>query len=220
MGINLDPLDIGGTDAAKNTLKTAQTNADLMRTFSDQSQANLQPFLDVSNAQLPGLEQGATAAGFFDQANALRPIASELAGPVVDDQLRNLSSQLGASGQTRSGFAGTSAANIREDADLGMLLQLQQMLTGRSQKVAGLGSNTGSNLARLGQSSAEQLGKIQSQGILGSQQALAAGQQNLLGLAGLGAQFAGGGGGSSVTGAPGAVGCAPFQGPRQITFPQ
>ena len=42
----LDPLGISGTAAAESTVASAQANADLMRGFSDVSQANLQPFLD------------------------------------------------------------------------------------------------------------------------------------------------------------------------------
>lgn len=211
----LDPLDLGGRGAAESTLSTARTNADLLRGFSDQSQANLQPFLDLSNAQLGPLEAGATPEGFFDVATQLRPLASAISQPIAQKGLRDLSSQLGSAGLTRSGFAGTAAADVQEDADLGVLLQLQSMLTGRRQQVAGLGQGTGQNLARIGQQSAEQLGQIGSQGILGSQQALAAGQQNLIGLAGLGAQFIPAGGGSVHTGgAPNT-----FVGPQQITFP-
>jgi len=194
----LDPLDLSGQGAAAGALETSQVNADLLRGFSDASQANLQPFLDVSNRQLPALEASATPEGFFNDANALRPLASELAAPIVADRTRDLTSQLGSTGLTRSGFAGTAAADIQEDADLSMLLQLQTMLQGRRQRVAGQGSATGGNLARLGASSAEQLGSVQSQGILSAAQATAAGQQNLLSLAGLGANFANTGGGVDI----------------------
>jgi len=193
MGINLtsilDPLDLGGTQAAESTLATAQTNAELLREFSDITQANLQPFLDVSNRQLPGLEAAATPEGFFGQAEELRPIVQELGAPIVEDRLRDLSASLGQTGSTRSGFAGTAAAQIQEDVDLSLLLQLQSTLQGRREQVTGLGTDTGTNLARLGESSAEQIAGVQSQGILGAAGATAAGQQNIVNLLGLGADF-------------------------------
>jgi hypothetical protein len=185
----MDPLGLSGSAAADQITGTAQTNSDLLRGFSDVSQENLQPFLDVSNQQLPALEAGASPEGFFNDANALRPLASSITQPIVEEQIGNLSSSLGSKGLTRSGFAATSAAGIQEDADLSMLLQLQQMLQGRRSTVAGQGAQAGGNLARIGQQSAEQIGQIQSQGVLGGQQALAAGQQNMIGLAGLATDF-------------------------------
>jgi hypothetical protein len=184
-----DPLGLTGNQAAAGQIDTAQANADLLRSFSDKTQANLQPFLDVSNRQLPGLEAASSVGGFFDDANALRPFVSELTAPIVEDRTRDLSSQLGAKGLTRSGFAGRAAADIQEDADLSVLLQLQDMLKSRRSTVAGLGAGTGGNLARLGQSSAENLASVQSQGIMGAAQAQAQGNQNFVNLAALGSQF-------------------------------
>jgi hypothetical protein len=184
-----DVLGISGQAGAESAINAAQTNSELLRGFSDQSQANLQPFLDLSNAQLGPLEAGATPQGFFDQANQLRPLARSISQPIAEEAFRDLGSQLGATGRTRSGFAGSSAADIQEDADLSVLLQLQSMLTGRRQQVAGFGQGSGQNLARIGQQSAEQIGQIQSEGVIRSQQALGQGQQNLLSLAGLGSQF-------------------------------
>ena len=185
----LDPFDIAGNRGAEGITDAAQSSADTLRGFSDVSQANLQPFLDLSNQQLPGLEASASPGGFFDEANALRPLVSSLSAPIVEERTRDLSSQLGQRGLTRSGFAAQSAADIKEDTDLSLLLQLSDMLQNRRGTVAGFGSNSGRSLAQLGQRSAEQLGSIQSQGILGAQGVRAAGQQNLIGLAGAGAGF-------------------------------
>jgi len=195
MGISLtsilDPLDLGGAGAAEASVATAQTNADLLREFSDITQENLQPFLDVSNRQLPGLEAAATPGGFFneDENVILRSIAQRLGRPVVEERTRELQSSLGQTGSTRSGFAATSAADIQEDVDLSLLLQLQSTLQGRRETVAGLGTGTATNLATFGQQSAEQLADIQSQGFLGAGQARAAGTQNIVNLLGLGADF-------------------------------
>lgn len=192
----LDPLDLGGNKAADRSISAAEKNASTLRHFSDITQGNLQPFLDVANQSLPGLEAGASTGSFFDTANALRPLGESINRPIVEDRTRDLSSTLGASGLTRSGIAGTAAADIQEDADLSFLLQLQSMLTGRGQQVAGFGTNTGTNLARLGQQSAENLGAVQSQGILSAANSIGQGQQNAIGLVGLGTEFipAGGGG--------------------------
>lgn len=184
-----DPLDLGGGRAAASSVATAETNAQLLRTFFDQSQQNLDPFLDVANRTLPGLEQSATPEGFFGDIDALRPIVSQITQPIVQDGLRDFNSELGAAGQTRSGFAATGAADIQEDADLNLLLQLQSMLTGRRQQVAGFGTGTGKVLSQLGQSSGEQVANVRGAGIRGGAAATAAGQQNVLDLAGLGAEF-------------------------------
>lgn len=185
-----DPLDLGGGRAAQGLVDNAESNAKLLRTFFDQSQQNLDPFLDVANRALPGLEQSATPEGFFGDIDALRPIVSQITQPIVEDRLRDFNSQLGAAGQTRSGFAATGAADIQEDADLNLLLQLQSMLTGRRQQVAGFGTGTGKVLSQLGQSSAEQIGSVRGAGIRGGAAATAAGQQNIIDLAGLGVEFA------------------------------
>lgn len=189
IGTILDPLDIGGGRAAAGQVEGAQANAELLRTFFNQSQENLSPFLDAANRTLPGLEQGASPEGFFGDIEALRPIVSSINQPIVEDRLRDFSSEIGSKGLTRSGFAATGAADIQEDADLSLLLQLQSMLSARKQQVAGFGPTSGTNLSRLGASSAEQIGGVQSRGVIGAQSARAGGQQNILDLAGLGAEF-------------------------------
>lgn len=187
----LDPLDLGGRGAAEASVATAQANAELLREFSDITQENLQPFLDLSNRQLAGLEESATLGGFFneDDTNILRSSLRRVGAPIVEERTRDLTSSLGQTGKTRSGFAAISAADIQEDVDLSLLLQLQSSLQGRRQTVAGFGSGTGSNLARFGQQSAEELASIQSQGFIGAGRASAAGTQNFVNLAGLGAEF-------------------------------
>jgi len=156
----------------------------------DVGQENLQPFLDLGNQQLPALEQGASVGGFFDDPNALRPLVSEINQPIIDDRLRDLNTQLGQTGLTRSGFAAQAAADIQEDADLSLLLQLQEMFSGRRQQVAGVGGQAGTTLGRLGQQSAEQLSGIRSREQLADITGKAQQTQNLLGLAGLGIEFA------------------------------
>ena len=164
--------------------------AEEKRNIFDVGQENLQPFLDLGNQQLPALEQGASVGGFFDDPNALRPLVSQINEPIIDDRLRDLNTQLGQAGLTRSGFAGTAAADIEEDADLSLLLQLQEMFSGRRQQVAGVGGQAGTALGALGQRSAEQLSSIRSREQLADITGKAQQTQNLLGLAGLGVEFA------------------------------
>lgn len=191
----LDPLDLGGTQSAERTIESAKSNAELLRRFSDVSQANLQPFLDVGTRALPGLEAGATPGGFFGDIEALRPFAESIADPIAERGIEELTTRLASQGQFRSGGAVTGAADIREQADIAALLELQSLLTGRRQQITGTGAGTGSELAGLGHRAGEQLAGIQSQGIFGAAQARAAGQQNLLALGGLGAEFSRGRGG-------------------------
>lgn len=182
----LDPLDFGGSQSSVRTVAEAEKNAALLREFSDITQANLQPFLDLAAGALPGLEQGATPEGFFAAAEELRPFAEQLAAPVVEEETERLTAGLAARGLTRTGGAISAAADIQEQADLSALLQLQNLITGRQQQIAGFGEGTGESLARLGQQSAEQIAGIRSGGVLRGAQAQAAGQQNLINLAGLG----------------------------------
>lgn len=194
----LDPLDISGAGAAESQIESSQQAADTLRLFFDQAQQNLQPFLDVGNRALPGLETAARPGSFFDIANTLRPTVEGITEPVLQDQLRTLGAGLGARGLTRSGFAGQAAADIQGDLDLSLLLQLQDQFTQRGQVVAGQGQQAGGQLAGLGQQAAENIGNVLSQGVLGAQQATAAGQQNVLGLAGFGANFLGSNTGQSA----------------------
>jgi len=187
----LDPLDLGGRGAAEGQIEASQSAADISRRFFDISQANLQPFLDLSNQQLAGLQGAATPGQAFDIAQSLRPAVEEITAPILQERLRELGGGLGAKGLTRSGFAGTAAADIKEDLELSFLLQLQSQFTARRQAVAGQGQQAGTALGQLGQQSGENIANILSQGVLGAQQATAAGQQNLIGLAGFGASFLG-----------------------------
>ena len=185
----LDPLDLGGRGAAEGAVRSAKDSAAILREFFDKSQENLQPFLDVSQAQLPGLEASATPEGFFGEANALRPIAQGISDDLVNNRLRDFNASLGAAGATRSGGAISGAADIQEQADLAVLLELNEMLQGRRQRIAGQGGVTGGNLSRLGQSAAEQLADVQASGFAGAGAAKAAGAQNFINLAALGSQF-------------------------------
>lgn len=179
-----DPLDLSGQRAAERTLAAAQTNAELFRQFADVSQENLQPFLDLASRTLPALEAGATPQGFFAELRGLTPLAEQIADPIIEEQTEELDAFLASRGLSRSGAAIQKATDIQEAADLSALLQLQNLLTGRRQQVVGQGAGTGTQLAGLGAQAGEMLGDIQRQGILSSQQALAQGQQNLLGLGG------------------------------------
>ena len=189
LGTTPDPLDLGGTAAAKSTIKSARTSADLIRRFSEQSQANLQPFLDLSQRTLPGLEAGATLPGFFSGLEELRPIAESISGPVAEERLREFNTSLAQRGLTRSGVAATGAADIQEQADLEVLLQLQSMFTSRQQAVVGGGVGTATNLSRLGERSSRDIADILGGGQRSAGQAVAAGQQNIIDLAGFGAGF-------------------------------
>lgn len=185
----LDPLDLGGTQAAEDTLAASEANAALLRRFSDVAQGNLQPFLDLASRTLPSLEDGASPGGFFGDAEALRPLAESLAAPKIQEETERLNRLLSSQGLTRSGAAVSGAADITEQQTISQLLGLQDLLNRRRQQITGSGAGTGGELAQLGLESGQQLGDIQSQGILGSAQARAAGQQNLVNLGALGADF-------------------------------
>jgi len=192
MGIDADGIGqlslgnqlFGGENAANATIEAAQDAADLNRFFFDKSQANLSPFSEFGTNQLAGLEQSATTGGFFGDASQLGPIVQELNAGAIQEQTRDINSQLGSRGLTRSGAGVEAVAGVPQALNLERLLSITSGLQGRRERIAGLGTGTGQTLAGLGQQSAEQSANLLGQGILGAAQARAQGQQNLINIGG------------------------------------
>lgn len=101
------------------------------------------PFLTAGTEQLPGLAEGATAGGLGARLQEI--IQGDAFGGLIGERQRGLQGQLSAGGLTRSGTALESAANIPTE----LALQLEQLLTGRSQQLAGQGLGAGGSIANL-----------------------------------------------------------------------
>ena len=182
----------GGERAADATIKAAQNAVNLNSFFFNKSQENLAPFSEFGTNLLPGLEDSASMEGFFGDAAELGPIVQGLNAGAIQEQTRDINSQLGARGLTRSGAGVEAVAGVSQALNLERLLSLSGQLQGRRERLAGLGTGTSQALAGLGQASAESSANLLGQGILGAAQARAQGQQGLLNIGGAAASsFAG-----------------------------
>jgi len=174
----------GGSDAGSKGAAAANRGVDLqieeLRRQFDITQGNIQPFIQAGAAQLPGLQEGATAGGL--DARLAEIFNSDIFGSLVGERTRAVEGQLGAGGLTRSGTAINEAAAI--PTDIGLMIE--QMLTGRSAGLAGQGQGAAINLGQLGAQSSGQIGGAFAQqgqntasGLLADQQAGAQATQNL-----------------------------------------
>jgi hypothetical protein len=189
----LDPLDLRGEGAQKASRSAAAIQdrqfreglAELRRQF-DVAQGNIQPFMQAGLSALPILQQGSSVGGLDQLLGQI--MDSEVFGELRSERERGVQGMLGAGGLTRSGRAIEEGANIGTD----LALNLSQILTGNADRLATRGQNAavgaGTQSANFANSAAGLLGQsgnALASGILGSQQAQAQGQQNIMGLAGL-----------------------------------
>ncbi len=124
----------------------------------------LSPFAEAGSGQLGALTQGASVSGLDERLGQI--FKSETFQNLIGDRTRGVQGQLAAGGLTRSGAGLESIANV--GSELG--LQLENLLTGRSQSLAGTGLGAGTNIANL----FNQQGQNTSSGILSDAQASAA----------------------------------------------
>ncbi len=123
----------------------------------------LDPFATAGREQLGGLAEGATIGGLDERLAQI--FNSDTFGALVGDRERGVQSALSAGGLTRSGTGLESIANV--GSELG--LQLEQLLTGRSQGLASQGLGAAGGVANL----FTQKGQDTSSGILADAQAKA-----------------------------------------------
>lgn len=169
--------DAGAEAAAAQERANALAIEETRRQF-DITQGNIQPFITAGQKQLKNLQRG-TTPGALDRRLG-RIFSGENFQNLQEERTRALQGQLSAGGLTRSGTALEEAANI--PTDLGF--QIEQLLTGRRESLAGIGQSGAVNLGSLGAQSAGNIssllqssGQAQSSGILADQQASAASQQ-------------------------------------------
>lgn len=150
----LDPLDLTGEQAAAAGSKAnaAQQKAikEAIKIIQEQGGANtalfesaqdriggasglFSPFINAGQTGLAGLTQGSTTRGFGQRLDDI--IGGGAFGGLVDERQRALQGQLAAGGLTRSGAALEESAAIPTD----LALQIENILTGRSQNLAELG---------------------------------------------------------------------------------
>lgn len=177
----------GGGKAAKKAA-AAQTEAqqraiDEMKRQFGITQENIDPFIQAGTAALPQFAANTTVGGLDQQLGQI--FGSENFQNLRDERTTALQGQLGAAGLTRSGTALQEAANV--PTQLGF--DIENLLSGRTSALTGLGQESALGLGGLGQQNSGAIagllqgqGQSQAQGILGAQQAKAGGFGNLLGL--------------------------------------
>lgn len=157
MGKNKD----AGSQAASAANKATQQGIDMIT-----------PFVEAGSSQLEGLASGATVSGLDERLGEI--FNSDTFQSLIGDRERGVQSQLAAGGLTRSGAGLESIANV--GSELG--LQLENLLTGRSQSLAGQGLNAGNSVASM----FTKQGENTSSGILSDAQASAAFGSELIGV--------------------------------------
>lgn len=125
-----------------------------IRRLLGQTQADFDPFIQAGTRQLPGLERGATVGGLDETLAQI--FSSDTFGALRDERTRAVQGGLSAGGLTRSGTATRELSQI--PVDIG--LQLEQLLTGRSQQLAGQGLGAASNLGSLRGQAGGQIGNL------------------------------------------------------------
>lgn len=162
--------------ATASETRLGQLGLEQQRRQFDMMNELLQPYYQAGAEQLPMLQQGAMNRDFSQLRNQ-SPIQQ-----LIGERVQDTRSALSVPGLTRSGFGLKQMGTAESDT----LSDIEQLLTGRKQSLAGQSQTTGGSLAQLGASnvgSIQQLlqgmGDAQSRGILGQQQLRAGTTQNL-----------------------------------------
>jgi len=176
----------GGQDAAEAAANAQASSAgsaiaEQRRQF-DAIRAALAPFIQAGTNALPGEVSGASPEGFADRIKALLSPGGALQ-PLVDQRMKTVQQQLAAGGLTRSGLALREAANVPTD----LAMAIENQLFGRTRDLANSGQNAAVNQGAFGASTGANIGNLLTQqgsalaqGVIGGQQAQAAGTQQLI----------------------------------------
>jgi len=131
---------MGGIFGDKNAGKRAAAAQNKMTQLGINE---LNPFVAAGKEQLSGLAEGATAGGLDKRLAEL--FNSDTFSSLVGGRQRGIQGQLAAGGLTRSGAGLEAMAGVPAE----LALQLEQMLTGRSQNIAGQGLGAATGVANL-----------------------------------------------------------------------
>lgn len=143
--------------------KTASKASGAIQKFIEMAIGELRPFADAGIEQLGNLTEGTTAGGLDTRLAEI--FDTDVFGSLVGERTRGVQGQLAAGGLTRSGTALEEIAQIGPD----LALQLEQLLTGRSQFLSGQGVGAAGDISNL----LVQQGEAASSGILAKGQAKA-----------------------------------------------
>jgi len=169
--------DIFGGGGAEAEIEGNQAAIAEQRRQFDITQASLAPFIEAGTRQLPGLEGLATPGGL--DAILGQIFGGEAFQNLRGERTRAVEGQLAAGGLTRSGTALQEIANV--PTDIGF--QIEQLLTGRKQALAGQAQTGATNLGQFGAQASGNISDLISASGRAESAAQAAGQQNILNTA-------------------------------------
>ena len=189
----LDPADLIGGLSGDTGGKAAEEaaeifNQEIIRQF-EQSQANLRPFLEAAQRQLPGIERQLSVGGLYETLGALEPQVESLLAPLSARSTEAAQERLARAGLTGMDSAAAEAGQLDPSIATQLALGAESDLFGRRVGLAGIGEGVGGALSELGQRTGGQIAQSNLQAAQMAQQAQAQGQQNVLGIAGLVSSF-------------------------------
>lgn len=192
LGKILDPGGLVGGLSGKTGAAAAEEASriereEILRQF-EQGQANLKPFLEAAQRQIPGIERQLTPGGFESFLGDIRPELQGFLAPIEARKAATAQTQLGRAGLNVPG-AVTEAAQIDPVLFNDLLLGAEADLFTNRFTLSGLGEGAGGVLSELGQRTGSAVAQSEQLANQLAQQSKAAGQQNILGLAGLAAGF-------------------------------
>jgi len=185
--------DTGARAAELQNQATQKAIKQLRKNFGITEQ-NLTPFISSGVSGLNQFQNSSTPQGLDETLRAL--MNTDSFGALAEERGRAVEGQLAAGGLSRAGTALQEAARVPTD----LALQIESLLSGRSNNLAGLGLNAALNLENLRGGNNQNIanltqgvGEAQASGLIADQQADAAqGQQTmdtLLSAAGIAAMF-------------------------------
>ena len=143
LGINTDAQEKAIARAGGAQVGRIEEGIAGIRGAQEATFGELQPFAEAGRTALPGLVSGATLPGFGQNISDI--FSSGALDPLVSERQRAATGQLAQAGLTRSGQAAQTAADIPAE----LAFQIESLLSGRQQQLAGFGQTAATNLSEL-----------------------------------------------------------------------
>jgi len=182
-GINTSAQEKAIGRATKQSIRGIEQGIEAIEGSTEAALTAQQPFFAAGQQGLQDFSGGATLQGFGGNLQDI--FSSGALDPLISERQRAAQSALGSAGLTRSGAAATSAANIPAE----LAFQIEALLSGRQQNLAGIGQQAAGNISNIEQLSGSNIaaartnqGQVTSSGTLGTAQAKQAGLENIAGL--------------------------------------
>ena len=143
-----------GGDAAEQAAAANMAGIQEIRRQFDATKEDVDPFVQAGTEALPGVQEGSTLGGFGEMLR--RIFQGGDLDPLVDERTRALRNNQSFAGTRRSGKGFQDIANI--PTQLGF--DLENLLFGRKQNLAGQGVNAALNLGQQGGNAASGIASL------------------------------------------------------------